>query len=970
MKTITKNIKYTIFITLALLLIALSGIGLFHIQNRQFKTEAVMQGSNITVSNANFNNSTSSSYPFSPSNFTASGSAKDYGVKAGVISLKKYNFMQNSTDDYALMIKSNSPTHFGYTTSSTITLKANSYYMISVDVLTSDLARATLNLTQDSEIYSSITSISSENVWSTYTFMVKTNQNSDSKIKIGMYLSSKGTALFDNIGVMQLNSDAFKNISKDMDDQNEKHLDVDKTDATLNTYNMADYFASDVSYEDVANDTVTDKSVVLKDSIGANIFRETEDDFLTIKQNTNYRISVYAKTIDLKGKATLQLIETGNKEANSTDKLSITSNTSNKLLNNFQAYDFYIKGYPDRDTTFKFKFSLGDDENYNTTGELYVSRIVTYNTTTTAFESASTGSTVAKKDLSADFTNVSGIMVDNGNFNNFSIEDLTQPFPATAKNFTATAGKNTQYYGVINTRDFLGLDGMNNFINPLDPKENNAKGNNNVLMMYNHTADTLSLESSTKSLSANTYHRFNMKVQTQGSTANIALVSNGTVIAEKNITTPTQVWEDVNFYIYSGNQSIDLSVKITLSTESYGYTYIDDIYYDLATDLAQYDYDIKSAYEAQSEKIDLSNLLANKVYLGATDSENITTSIIDLADNSIIVDDSYKSVFSSLESKNKNALLIRATGDAEYTATSKLGFALTANEYYKISLSVYNQKRSTNLIEDDKLTSIDISLTNFEDSFVEKNSYNEWTTYNFYIYPDTATTTYLTFKVTSKDENILSDTIFANIQFLSKDTGFDETAFNSNTEANVIKLKKVTEPTDGEIKPTETKPQNNKSLWLYILPSVAFAVIIVAAVIIVILKKVKWKKPSKKVKNDYSRDKNFSKQVYLRKATALREEQIIEMKKSLDALLEERSTFEEEYKTTIAKVRELKIKRGDANEIAKLEHELNKNRKSSAHIGVKINKMQEDLNLMQTDAYLNSLAKKLSKHKIEDEETK
>ncbi len=974
MKSITKNIKYIIFSSLALLLMLVSGIGLFQLQNRQFKTEAISQ--NVTISNANFDSDTSSSYPFSPSKFTASGSAKEHGVEdtAGVISLKKYGFKQNSTDDYALMIKSNSPTHFGYTTSSTITLKKDSYYMISVDVLTSDLGVASLKLTQDGKDYSSMTKISSENTWTTCTFMIKTNQNSDSNIKIGMYLdNSKGTVLFDNLSAQKLSQSTFLDISEDLDTDKEKHLDIDKREGVLNTYNLSDIFVDDISYDPIANDGAVTKSVVLKSSTGANISRETKDNFLTINQNSIYRITVYAKTVDLNGKATLQLIETGNNKENSTKTISITKDTSSTDFNNFQAYNFYIKGYSDKDTNYKLKFTLGDDENPNTTGKLYVSRVVTSNVKSSTYSSVSEDSTTTiKTDLTTNSTSVSSFMVDNGNFNNFDIEDLTNPFPATAKDFTVTTGKGTQYHGVINTKDFDGLSDMHNFINPFDPKDNNSKGNNNVLMMYNHSADTLTYESKTKTMSANTYHRFNMKVQTQGATAVVALVNNDTIIAEKKISTGARNWKDVNFYIYSGNQDIDLSVRITLSTDNYGYAYIDDIYYDYLTDLGQYDYSIENAYKAQSksEKIDLSDILANKTYIGAIDNENTHTEIIDLEDNDFIVDDSYKAAFSALNSENKNALLIRSLKDDEYTFTSKLGFKLNANEYYKISLSVYNQKRKADVEADDKLTTLDISLTNFEDSFVEKNSYNEWTTYNFYIYPDTQTTTYLTFKMVSKEENIKSDTIIANIQFMNKDNGFDETAFNSNTEANVVKLKKVIEEKE-ETTPTDTnKTPNNKSLWFYILPSVAFAAIIVVAVVVVVLKKVKWKKPSKKVKNDYSRDKNFSRQVYLRKATALREEQSIEMKKSLDSLLEERAKFEDEYKTTIAKVRELKIKRGDVNEIAKLERELNKNRKSSAHVGIKINKLQEELDFMQTETYLNALAKKLSKHSIDENENK
>ena len=66
----------------------------------------------------------------------------------------------------------------------------------------------------------------------------------------------------------------------------------------------------------------------------------------------------------------------------------------------------------------------------------------------------------------------------------------------------------------------------------------------------------------------------------------------------------------------------------------------------------------------------------------------------------------------------------------------------------------------------------------------------------------------------------------------------------------------------------------------------------------------------------------------------------------------------------------MKIKRANPVEIAKLEKEMKKNQKLSASVGMSINRVKEDLEHAQTDAYLNSLMKKLEREpiKVEDNE--
>ena len=57
----------------------------------------------------------------------------------------------------------------------------------------------------------------------------------------------------------------------------------------------------------------------------------------------------------------------------------------------------------------------------------------------------------------------------------------------------------------------------------------------------------------------------------------------------------------------------------------------------------------------------------------------------------------------------------------------------------------------------------------------------------------------------------------------------------------------------------------------------------------------------------------------------------------------------------------MKIKRANPQEIAKLEKEMKKNQKMSSTLGVTANRINDELQYVKTDAYLNSLVKKLSR---------
>ena len=189
-------------------------------------------------------------------------------------------------------------------------------------------------------------------------------------------------------------------------------------------------------------------------------------------------------------------------------------------------------------------------------------------------------------------------------------------------------------------------------------------------------------------------------------------------------------------------------------------------------------------------------------------------------------------------------------------------------------------------------------------------------------------------------------------------------------ESNTIKLISATEEEESE----EDKPTNNTSNnanninWWYLIPSIAFPLAIIICIVGVALRKIKWKKPVKKTKNVYDRTKTVSKQVLARKATVAREAKLHELNLDLEKMVAERNKYEEEYKHNLTKLREMKIKRANALDIAKLEKDIKKNQKLTASIGVTVNKIKNEIDYVNTDAYYNSLMKKFEREPIAEKD--
>lgn len=981
-----------------------------------------------TISNQNFNESTKTSYPYSPSSFSAynqnvkvsSSANEEANVAAGIINLKSEKYRdrfssayRSSLDEYVLMVDSTDEdnrelahaVHYGFRTNEPISLEANSKYMISVDLFSSAANIATLNLyDEDGKIFDSIDNISTVNSWTTRTFLIATNNIESIKLTLGMNLEGAGTVLFDNISCFKLSDNAYSqelNKTKYSETNLVDNILVRHTVASNKTLGGSSltkfsYELSNSQNLTLVEDTDGENSYALKLNHPTATYTQykTSDDFLTFAQNRLYKVNVNVKTNKLSGNAFLKLIRTDIKEDDASydaekhnKTITISSNTyssSNSVTNDYNTYSFLINSHSTKDVQYRLEFGLGDSENL-TSGEMYISEVEVSSIDYSTFNSASTGSGVEKINF-VDAYKDSSIMLNNGDFNAFEIEDYSNPMPATATDWTVTPGVHAQNYGVVNTKTFETDLSALNLTNP----KLTADQNNNILLMHNQQADTLAYTSTAKNLSRNTYHKFGIDVYSQGAPLTIALVTknndNEVILAKKEINTMSS-WETVNMFIHTGDQTLDVYLRLTLSSTSRATAYVDNAKFDFPVPGMTIEDEFNTAGNAANTAVvDLKDLLQSEsndkfaptsFFTPGASNAVIETGTVALNASyldEVIDGEANRAAFNEIaQGTDKKAIAIWSTDAVSHTLTSNLGYTVLAEEgkYYKLSLKVFTQGIASNDTDADLSTlGAGIKLSGFENSFTAIKSENHWTPYTFYIKASNEIITYLELSLGSEEALTKGAAFFTDIEF----SEIAEQEYSQAQDSDTTKVAVIEKTDDNTSDDTNTESKKEKrnwdiNWWLVISGSVT-GIALLIAIVGVLIRKIKWKKPRKKTKNTYDRNKTVSVQYYTRKATVAREEKIRELTADLEKINAERKQFEDDYKRDLTKLREMKIKRANAADIAKLEKDMKKQQKMSASLGVTANRISEELKYVQTPAYLNAMIRKMSHEQTENREEK
>ncbi len=967
-KSFTKFKRIFLVLLLGMLMFA-ANLGIFGILRPERRVFAASD-----ISNGEFNppssNSTNHTAP-SSSDYVTTVSSDTVRVTSGIVNLNSAEYNKypkrnsGTTDQYVLAISSTTkrtlkaengdpveveesrPTNFGYKTAYSITLQKNRYYKFSISAYTSNRNGigkiALLNADDgDSVLVEKSAIVTPNNLWQDFYLLVSTT-DVEYNVKFAMYLQGEGVVLYDSLKFETIDKAAF---------------DAD----CKNTYQSA-YFADEYTFdkriestdlsfvgsttqagaENGALKVSLNKTTTVGDIVGSQ---------LEIERNILYRISVYAKAVNLSGKVELQLAPKDEDEPDSADVTSLSITNSQDE----QGYEFYLHGHPLEAKNYIFKLSCD-----NASGQVYISHIVINYCDDNQFSNASAGSTLAKLDLASNFANdtISSNFVSNGTFNSGKVNDSKNPYPLSANNWTVITDQqnsiaNAQHYGIVNLADKAKMQEKGQIFAPTLPETDPMGQQGNVLMLY-PAAGTLSYIGPTNSVSSG-YFKYVLNIRTQKD-ATVELIStnsNGEIVLLSKKVEGAQFWSSSSglvLYGRAGYASNDVCLKITAANNST--TFVDEVKF--------YSNVSEEEFNSAQNKADLKVFLNKDLY----STSNVELSVVDAANYRF----ENESVMSTLNEQaatweDKMALELRQSQAQAGKITSSLGYAFENGKYYKLCFEVYTNLMEVRQGEYDGDYGLNISLSGFNDNAIANVVTDRFVTYTFFVNATNSTTSYLTIEMGNSDVFLSGEAYIGNFKFEDDLTEqeFKMQSSNSTTKVLTTPAEENDDNNDNSSSDDEkedTKTPINWNALMYVISSIIFGVALIIAIIGIVLRRVKFKKPVKKSKNEYDRNKTVSKQYYARKAIELKEAKLAELNAELKSLTEERSKYEDNYKADLSKLREAKIRRADKAEIGRLEKELKQNQKASASIGVSIARVESDIDYVNSASFINAVTRQL-----------
>ncbi len=766
------------------------------------------------------------------------------------------------------------------------------------------------------------------------------------------------------------------------------------------------YTATNDNYFDTSSSGGGVKNVSIENGV-VNI--STEDTYAIYKgqeeilqPNSTYRFSMYVKANEVKsGSAFVKLEEivdespefddfmdsTLNAATAKSSNLTITSVTSNKLTNDYQEYVIYLNTGALATSKVQFSFGVGTESakaTANVSFKDYAIEYVPYS----AFSSASAGSQVGKIDISerlslnsSEYSNYTFDLMQSNNFGGVQ-------YPATPKNWTVAAdGEGYQLSGVVNLSAFdKVMTKYASTINPMTtPASLTASLNNNVLMIYNGASSAQSYTSTSKSLTANKYYRITTFVYTQlwdedASGVTVLAKSGDNVIAKVEGVKTEGNWQRVVMFINTPSNSVDVSLELALgygNNTSSGYAFFDNILVEESETAGAFSTRFDSFVVANNGEAnaDLTNPMLTQTStleynvpvmfkgeaVGETSAKNV--GIVDLTQPNLkVVKDMDK--FQKLGGDNDKALGIELDEEGQYKYTSIIDYKFESGKYYKFSFEVFTdgigQEEKEEMYDGSKLAQgANIEFTGLKNAkFSYITSDNVWTNYEYYIGVNSSTTSNFVFSMGSEFTGCYGRAFIGNINLVEVEK--DEFT-NVTTSATRLKVDTIDVDDEEDIEETKTSNGNGFS-WVYIPTIATFLAIIIAVVGIFARKNIKFKKRVGNKKAVYDRDITVLQNKYRRIASDRRDKEVREMTKECEELIAMRNTHEEEYKDALSRLRSVRLANRDGskhNEIIAIEKEVKHISKQVARLGVQVNNYENEIEFMQTEAYLIDLEKRM-----------
>ena len=469
----------------------------------------------VSISNKDFDSSSSSSLQSSPSGWNKIGQSEN--MKMGIISVDETDFSNNkntygleigqnpgrggtvASDKQILMINAQKNYSItGFESSSSTSLDANSFYVVAINTKTTASSFASLYIDGLVDEYDATNSFSEVNFqqWTKNYFFIRTGATKKD-VNIQMYLGSKNTpstsvVFFDNIEFFKTSESSYENLLNQQADANSTRPLATKTYREINLVDDYVDITSKISNANFNNPSV---SVLSPISDTAAKFVDVRDNskYSNLSSNNSFAFSikneqksyscyelkdivipaygVYAISVDAKiiesissSNATLKIVESDEIKDDypsyepKSAELTISSST-NAVKNDFNTYTFFIKGNGLRETKFSLQVSIGTKDS-KATGEIALDDLKFFSMTSKDFDGAS-GS--FQKALELNLSSASPL-VSNGHFNNYTVEtpvrfDAGNPafsFPYGVKSWTnevdPNVSKDDVAFGIINTK--------------------------------------------------------------------------------------------------------------------------------------------------------------------------------------------------------------------------------------------------------------------------------------------------------------------------------------------------------------------------------------------------------------------------------------------------------------------------------------------------------------------------------------
>lgn len=469
----------------------------------------------VSISNKDFDSSSSSSLQSSPSGWNKIGQSEN--MKMGVISVDETDFSNNkntygleigqnpgrggtvASDKHILMINAQKNYSIaGFESSSSTSLDANSFYVVAINTKTTASSFASLYIDGLVDEYDATNSFFEVNFqqWTKNYFFIRTGATKKD-VKIQMYLGSKNTpstsvVFFDNIEFFKTSESSYENL---LNQQVNANSTRPLTTKTYREINLVDDYVDITSKINNANFNNPSVSVLSPISDTAAKFVDVRDNskYSNLSSNNSFAFSikneqksyscyelkdivipaygVYAISVDAKiiesissSNATLKIVESDEIKDDypsyepKSAELTISSST-NAVKNDFNTYTFFIKGNGLRETKFSLQVSIGTKDS-KATGEIALDDLRFFSMTSKDFDGAS-GS--FQKALELNLSS-SSPLVSNGHFNNYTVEtpvrfDTDNPvfsFPYGVKSWTnevdPNVSKDDVAFGIINTK--------------------------------------------------------------------------------------------------------------------------------------------------------------------------------------------------------------------------------------------------------------------------------------------------------------------------------------------------------------------------------------------------------------------------------------------------------------------------------------------------------------------------------------